>query len=213
MGKYSTIGMYGKYKKANKEREANDYYATKPEEVRNILETAGINLDGYNVLEPCAGEGYMLKGIEDYIAGKGWKVNLYGGDIKYREKNVSKTSFQVGEDMDFLGDNYKIPWDPDWIIMNPPYSIAEPFTIRALEMANKGLVILVRLQFLEGKGRFENIFKDNPPNDVYVYVDRIKCYKNGNFSDEKDKIQAYCWIIWDKSRSNKTLLHWIRKAE
>lgn len=40
-----------------------------------------------------------------------------------------------------------------------------------------------RIQFLEGKGRYENILKENPPTDVYVYVDRIKCGKNGDFAN------------------------------
>lgn len=210
MGQYSTKGLYSAYKKANKERDVLDYYATKPEEVTNILEEIGLNLDDCTVLEPCAGEGYMLKGIEDYI-NPNWNTRLYATEIKYREKNISNTSIRVGEEMDFLNDEYKIPIDPDWIIMNPPYNAVEPFTIRALEMANKGVIMLARLQFLEGKGRYENILRDNPPSDVYIYVDRIKCYKNGDFSDEKNKIQAYCWILWDKSKKKDSHLHWIRR--
>lgn len=63
--------------------------------------------------------------------------------------------------------------------MNPPYSVIEPFVIRTLEIAKKGVIMLSRLQFLEGVGRYENILKHNPPTDVYVYVDRIQCWKNG----------------------------------
>ena len=57
--------------------------------------------------------------------------------------------------------------------MNPPYSVIEPFVIRSLEIAEKGIIMLARLQFLEGAGRYEKILKETPPTDVYVYVDRI----------------------------------------
>jgi hypothetical protein len=108
----------------------------------------------------------------------------------------------------------------DYIIMNPPYSTIEPFTIRALEIAEKGVLMLARLQFLEGKGRYENILSENPPTDVYVYVDRIKCYKNGDFSQTESSAQAYAWFFWNKEKEEKeekedkeTKLHWIRRAE
>lgn len=97
--------------------------------------------------------------------------------------------------------------------MNPPYATIEPFVIRGLEIAQKGLLVLGRLQFLEGKGRYEAILKDNPPTDTYVYVDRIKCYKNGDFSDAESSAQAYAWFYWDKTKADKTpTLHWIRRA-
>ncbi len=96
--------------------------------------------------------------------------------------------------------------------MNPPYSTIEPFVIRGLEIAQKGLLLLGRIQFLEGKSRYDNILRDNPPTDVYVYVDRIKCFKNGDFSQTESSAQAYAWFYWDKQRQDKqTLLHWIRR--
>lgn len=49
---------------------------------------------------------------------------------------------------DFLSDDY--PYDKaDYVIMNPPYSTIEPFTLRGLEIAQKGLLLLGRLQYLE----------------------------------------------------------------
>ncbi len=58
---------------------------------------------------------------------------------------------------------------------------------------------------------YETILKDNPPNDVYVYVDRVKCGKNGDFANT-GAIQCYAWYYWDKQKEDKsTLLHWIRR--
>ena len=98
--------------------------------------------------------------------------------------------------------------------MNPPYSTIEPNVMRALGIANKGVILLGRLQFLEGQGRYENIFNDNPPTDVYVYVDRIACFRNGDLNIKPDSVQAYALFIWDFINENKTPnLHWIRRLD
>ena len=93
-------------------------------------------------------------------------------------KNEIKIAY--GEEFDFLSDDYLIPEDRiDWVIMNHPYATIEPFMIRALDIAQKGVIMLGRIQILEGQGRFENVFQKHTPTDIYVYVDRIQCWKNG----------------------------------
>lgn len=119
-----------------------------------------------------------------------------------REVGDNRAPYEKG--YDFLSDDY--PYNKaDYVIMNPPYSIIEPFVIRGLEIAQKGLLVLGRLQFLEGQSRFENLLKDNPPSDVYVYIDRIKCFKNGDFTQTESSAQAYAWFYWDKTnKKNQT---------
>jgi hypothetical protein len=46
---------------------------------------------------------------------------------------------------------------PDWIITNPPFSIACKFTLRALDLATEGVAMLVRTQWIEGIGRYEKL--------------------------------------------------------
>lgn len=216
MGQYHTKGLYNTYKKNNKERDALDYYATPPEEVTNILNVLDLDLSCSYILEPCSGGGHMIKGILDYIKSKPhsrefWRV--IATDIKDRESIVDSLDYQNGGTWDFLADDYPYNEDIEYVIMNPPYATIEPFVIRGLEIAQKGLLVLGRLQFLEGKGRYEAILKDNPPTDTYVYVDRIKCYKNGDFSNAESSAQAYAWFYWDKTKADKTpTLHWIRRA-
>ena len=97
--------------------------------------------------------------------------------------------------------------------MNPPFSIIVPFMIRALEIARKGVIMLGRLQVLEGEKRYINIIKDNPPTDTYVYVDRIQCWKDG-VKPEGSSAQAYAWFVWDKTKENQlSELHWIRRND
>lgn len=211
-GHYNKKGLYAQYDKNHSQRAALDYYSTNSSEVLNILRTLDIDFSNQSILEPCVGGGHMATAIEKYCDEKGCtNVKLIGSDIKDRGWTASNWELTYG--LDFFADDYP-NYKADWVIMNPPYGVIEPFTIRALEIAEKGLVMLARLQFLEGKGRYEKIFEENPPTDVYVYVDRICCHKNGEIQQNEAKIQCYAWFLFDKRKTTKEAqLHWIRRAE
>ena len=211
MGQYTNKGLYNSYDKNHKERNRLDYYATPTVEVENILDELNIDFISQSVLEPCVGGGHMAEGIENYIYKNGYieKVQLIGTDI--RDRGYRNDIWDLEYGLDFFADDY--PYDEaDWVIMNPPYGVIEPFTIRALEIAKKGVVMLARLQFLEGEKRFESILKNNPPSDVYVYVDRIQCWKDG-IEPEGSSAQAYAWFVWRKGESAETKIHWIRRND
>lgn len=211
MGLYNAKGLYNKYDKNHKERDKTDYYATPPGETINILRTLNFDPNGLKILEPCAGGGHMYKDIMDYcdeVHTKG--TILQATDFHYHQP-ICDLPIATGEAYDFLSDSY--PWTEniDWIIMNPPYATIEPFTIKALEIADKGVIMLARLQFLEGKSRYENILKNAPLSDVYVYVDRIQCWKDGKVPSGSSA-QAYAWFVFDKEKyDGESRVHWIRR--
>ena len=142
-------------------------------------------------------------------------MHCIGTDIKNRGYENDAWELECGKEYDFFSDDYPYN-EADWIVMNPPYGVIEPFTIRALEIAKKGIIMLARLQFLEGENRFENILQYNPPTDVYVYVDRIQCWKDG-LKPDGSSAQAYAWFVWDRTKSNEYLvepkIHWIRRFD
>lgn len=212
MKQYTKKGLYNSYDKKHKERDALDYYSTPSAEVTNILNILNLDLSNTIILEPCCGGGHIYKGIQDYITKDNYPDVIIATDIAERASQY-QFPHETGIQYDFLSDDYKLPIDThiDYIIMNPPYSTVEPFTIRALEIAEKGVLMLGRLQFLEGKNRYKNILKDNPPTDVYIYIDRIKCYKNGDETDKSSSAQAYAWFYWNFEEKNITYprLHWI----
>ena len=213
IAKYNKKGMYNGYDKNHKEREALDYYSTPTEEVTNILNTLNINFIGKTILEPAAGGGHMLQGIKNYLADNINNATIIATDIQDRGCN----DIETGAAFDFLSDEYPYKDNIDYIIMNPPYSIIEPFVMRSLGIANKGVLMLGRLQFLEGEKRFENILAEYPPTDIYVYVDRIACFKNGDISQKMSSAQAYAWFYWDIEKVNTTIynskIHWLRRAD
>lgn len=211
MGLYNKQGLYVGYDKNNKQRDSLDYYATPTEEVINILKEMNLNLNNQIILEPCCGGGHMVQGISDYCKEKGYSSILYATDVQKRTDNPN---FKTGLEYDFLNDDYPYTDNIDYIIMNPPYATIEPFSMKALEIAKKGVLLLGRLQYLEGEKRFNKIFKDFPPSDVYIYVDRVACYKNGDVNNKMASAQAYAWFYFDMSNKNKeTVVHWIRRAD
>ena len=214
MGLYNKKGLYTGYDKNNKERDALDYYSTPTEEVENILNTIKLPLDNMTVLEPCCGGGHMVEGIQNYGKSNSLNINIIATDVQKRSENLS---FKTGHEYDFLKKEYPYSENIDYIIMNPPFATIEPFTIKALEIAEKGVLLLGRLQFLEGEKRFNKIFKDYPPTDVYVYVDRIACFKNGDIKQKMASAQAYAWFYFNIQEMEKnnyeTKIHWIRRQD
>lgn len=212
MGQYSNKGLYAGYDKNNKERDALDYYATPPWEVKNILSILDIqDMEHSLILDPCCGGGHLIEGVIKTFP----NATIIGTDVQEREnpfyKEHSSVRYYSGLEYDFLSEEYPYK-EIDYIITNPPFKTIIPFTLHSLDIAKKGVIMLARLKFLESVARYEKIFKNQPPTEVYVYVDRIACYKNGDFSMNPNAIEAYAWFYWDKNNIGKTELKFIRKA-
>jgi hypothetical protein len=177
-------------------RQERDYYATDPEALRKFLDA--FNADGEklseDIWECAAGEGNLSK----LLRSRGKTV---------RESDI----YDYGLNMiqDFL--EYNESWNGD-IVTNPPYKIAKKFIEHGISLVEEGnkIIMLLRIQFLESKGRHE-FFKQTPPKFVYVHSSRIKIWKNN------DKIKypgtqplCYAWYVWEKGFEGNTTLRWIK---
>ena len=215
MGQYNKKGMYSGYDKNHKERDKKDYYSTPVEEVINILNKVNFNFSDTDViLEPCCGGGHMVEGIIHYCKEKNFNPNIIATDIQQREikAKIGNINLLMGNEYDFIEEDYPYINDIDYIIMNPPFTLIEPFIMKSLEIARKGVLMFGQLQFLEGEKRYENILKENPPTVFYTYVDRVACFKDGNTSIKPSSVQAYAWFYWDKNNNSKiTTARWIRR--
>ena len=153
----------------------------------------------------------MAAGISKYLNNhQQTAAALKGTDFK--DRDFRSNVWELQYDLDFLADDYPID-NVDVIIMNPPYATLEPFLIRALEIAQDKLIVLCRAQVLEGAGRFEKVFKDNPPNDIYGYIERIQCWKGGE-KPSGSSAQMYAWLVWDKARpvGDGPVWHWLHRS-
>jgi hypothetical protein len=88
-------------------------------------------------------------------------------------------------------------YQPDTVIMNPPFSLGLSFVEYALSHTRRGatIVALLRLAFLEGQGRAELHRKH--PSDVYVLP------KRPSFTGKGTDSSAYGWFVWGPGRGGR----------
>jgi hypothetical protein len=174
------------------ERQSGDFYATDPKAVKMLLELE--EFDKY-IWEPACGLGHISRTLEE----AGYVVK--STDLVDRGYGVGGVDFLQNEGV-FKGD----------IVTNPPYKYAKEFVIKALEAIEPGkkVAMFLKLTFLEGKSRYEEIFSKIPPKKVWVSRSRLSCPSNGDFDKFKGKGKAicYCWFIWQKGYTGETTIGW-----
>lgn len=80
----------------------------------------------------------------------------------------------------------------DWVITNPPFNCAFDILKNGMEFANEGVILLLRLSFLEPTLERGSWLQQNPPDKIIV-LPRISFTGDGKC----DSVTC-CWMIWDK---------------
>ena len=180
---------------ALEKRQQVDYYATDPKALTLLLEK--LKKDNVilprNIMGPCCGGGHLSEELKKH----GYNVSSY--DLYDHGYDSIK--------QDFLKSEIKA----DCILTNPPYKYALEFTEKALKNINpKGFVVmLLRIQFLEGKKR-NLFFKKFPPKYIYIFSSRQNCAKNGDFEKYvRNSAICYAWYIWQEGSKSEPIIRWI----
>lgn len=180
-------------------RASEDFYATSPEAIDALKKKVDLP---HFILEPACGRGDLSKRLEE----QGHKVWSY--DIVDRGYGSVQNFFEMLALPDSLSAESRFA-----IVTNPPYSIALPFVLHALELCRNGdlVCMFVKTTFLEGKRRYMELFSRQPPFLVLQFVERIICAKNGNFDEAKKVGSAvsYCWMIWKAGYRGATTVDWV----
>ena len=146
-------------------------------------------------LEPACGGGHMVKVLSEHFS-----------------KVESCDIADYGQDriQDFLALEYsQVIGAYDYIITNPPFNLAEEFVRKALPMTRKCVAIFARTQFMESIGRYERLFKPNPPAIIAQFSERVPIVK-GRLSATASTATSYAWFIWRTDQNNdQTELVWI----
>ena len=104
----------------SRDRVENDYYATQPSSVEDLLLKE--NVHG-RVLEPCVGGGHIadvLKTVADRVDCTDLVDRGYDGTVV----------------LDFLEQNVSPVYD--WVVTNPPYKLAQDFIEQSLRATKDG---------------------------------------------------------------------------
>jgi hypothetical protein len=159
--------------------------------------------------DPACGEGHMTGVLEEYFG------TVIGTDIHdYSAEGRSAPAW--GGVLDFLSDD-DMPEhlaeneDVDWIITNSPFSgeidRVLAFALRSLRIAKRGVAMLVRTQVLEGVGRYEQLYRDQPPTIIAQFVERCPLHR-GRWEPDGDTMSQYCWLVWIKGEAPRPFF-WI----
>lgn len=143
--------------------------------------------------EPACNRGHMAKPLAEYFG------TVVGSDIHDYGVNAAV--------QDFLFPGNLVP--ASWIITNPPFRLAEQFIERSFELATwEGTAVIVRTSFLEGVGRYTNLYSKIPPAIVAQFVERVPMVK-GRLTSTGSTATSYCWLVWRKDAPRGTRLVWI----
>ena len=193
--KQSVHSQIGSRNFATEEREENDYYSTNPKAINALFRHEEFS---DHIWECACGGGALASQME-----------RYGKTVKATD--LIDRGYGTGG-VDFL--KQAEPFGGD-IITNPPYKYATDFVLKSLELARDKVAMFLKLQYLEGKDRYERIFKRYPPNDVYVFVDRIGCFKNGIYNPKNDRgAVCFAWFVWKKNGGGTLpTIHWLPPSD
>lgn len=179
----------------DKEREEHDFYATSPIAIDKLYNTGELTCK--NIWECACGEGHLAEKLVEY------GYNIKATDLINRGYGEGSVDFLTCKDK-FNGD----------ILTNPPYKYAAEFTLKALDLVPEGnkVFMFLKLTFLEGKKRYDELFSKYPPKKIYVFSQRVLCAKNADFDGMKaggGSAVAYAWYVWEKGYTSDTIVKWI----
>lgn len=172
--------------------EKHDYYATDPAAVEALLEREYFS---HWIWEPACGGGH----ISEILRQHGFYVR--STDI------VDRGYVHQSGCINFLESMERDPFD---IITNPPYKYAAEFAEHALDLAvhNGEVAMFLKLTFLEGAKR-KALFDKYPPRIIYIFRNRIDCWKNGIEPEKPPKAVCYAWFVWEKGYTGRPAIDWI----
>lgn len=172
-----------------------DDFPTPPWATRALLEHVledKFGLRARTCLEPACGAGHMAKVLKEYFDEvQASDAFCYGYGLKW----------------DFLNHPFETQ-SVDWIITNPPFRLAEEFIAKALTVAREGVAILARTVFLESIGRYERIFRENPPTKFAQFSERVPMVK-GRLDENASTATGYAWFVWEISRPQAPRVIWV----
>jgi len=180
------------FSKVNRgQRKKGDCYYTPYRITQSLLDVEPIDR-GSSILEPACGDGAIVSVLAD--------------------NGYNPCHYDIKSGADFLKEKRAFAT----VITNPPYSLALEFVKKAQEIATCKICFFLKLDFLSGQKRFEELYDKMT---CFPLV-RIYCYSRMPFltdsvrSDGKYRtaMQTYAWFVWERKLNycaNKPIFHWL----
>lgn len=153
------------------------------------------------VLEPACNRGYMAGTLGEYF-----------------RRVIARDIMDYGYPLMEKVDDFLFPGPlprAHWMITNPPFRLAENFVHRSFDMPGWcGTAVFLRTQWVEGEGRFRDLFTSRPPTIIAPFAERVPLFKGilrdpdkEYFDEAADKWKkpstatSYSWFVWVKNRA------------
>lgn len=172
-----------------------DDFPTPPWATRALIEhviVSKASLNALTCLEPACGRGHMALALHEYFK----EVTAYdvfdygfGGVADFLKSDFSAGSF-------------------DWVITNPPFKLGQEFINHSMSIARRGVAMLARTVFIESVGRYEELFRLNPPSRFAQFTERVPMVK-GRVDKKASTATGYAWLVWEKEQLGTCQLVWI----
>lgn len=169
-------------------RAALDFFPTPPWATRAFFAHAvrGPIWRDLSCWEPCCGEGHMAAVLAEEFG------QVDASDV-YPHAYGRVGAFAAADGLP-LGD-VAAPADPaDWIITNPPFSLAAAMIDCALREAREGVAMLLRTAFLETDERYQ-LFSRARPRVVAQFAERVPMTQY-RWDPSASTATAYAWFVW-----------------
>jgi len=202
----TTNNTLGSSSLSKKDREELDFYQTPSYATKTLIER--FDFKSKNIWEPMVGNGMIAKPLRE--AG----YSVYCTDLVERK-------FKIDASCDYFSlPSYNGTDDDFAIVTNPPYELANKFLKHTLESIKpKTCSLFLPVRYLEGKARYNEIYSKYKPCKVFVYAQRLGCFKEADVEagvvGERGvgSAVAYMWLCFDRdtwsSQETKTEIEWI----
>jgi hypothetical protein len=178
---------------------ALQYFPTPPWATRALCEFLDERVGDLKRLtcwEPACGEGHMARPLAEHFGHvRASDVHRFGD---WHEVGDFTLAPMVADEIACV----------DFVISNPPFTLALPFIRAATATARLGFAMLVRNAFLEGADRHQQLWSAFPPAYVLHFAERVVCLENrlvrtGDVDPFAEKegtkassATAYVWLVW-----------------
>ena len=176
---------------ATGKRKKSDFYETPYTLTRKFLDVEYFNKNS-TVCEPACGGGAITRVLKEHWEDD--KVTAYDQETNFL--------WETGE--------------YDYIVTNPPFSIAFEFIQRAKLVAKSKFAFLLPLSYLHGKKRFDEVYSDRTYGLEKVYVfTRYPMLGEALREDGKYNtgMMVYAWYVWTNGYSGLPTVDWLDNNE
>lgn len=174
-----------------------DLYNTPKDALDALFKCPDVDIDlTKTFFEPCNGIGAISNYMKEHFDVKMITNELENhAPADYNEDFLNPCEFAA------------MSWDFDYIVSNAPYKLAQEFIQEGFKYAKEQYQLL-RMAFLEGKKRKEELYSQKHLKTVYIFSYRISCSK-GVEEEPQTNAVAYAWFHFDRDYEGDPKIVWL----